>query len=225
MAIIFVTHDLGVAAEIADRVAVMYAGRVVEEGAVGPFMGGPLHPYAQGLLGATVHPGMRGKRLTTIPGAPPGLDGADDLRLRAALRARRARLPRRCAAGAARRPGPDDALHQGARRVMPGVAKPCRNHRVAWRQARRRYGIPMRTITQVAVLAVLAGAGAGWHFYGDRVGLKPPLEMFGLARGRRRVAVAAAGRAVRSASSCSRCASPRWSSASRAWAPCARARR
>ena len=74
MGVIFVTHDLGVAGEIADRVAVMYAGRVVEEAAIGPFMGGPMHPYAQGLLGATVHPSMRGKRLTTIPGAPPSLD-------------------------------------------------------------------------------------------------------------------------------------------------------
>ncbi len=74
MGVIFVTHDLGVAGEIADRVAVMYAGRVVEEGEIGPFMAGPLHPYAQGLLGATVQPGMRGKRLTTIPGAPPSLE-------------------------------------------------------------------------------------------------------------------------------------------------------
>ena len=74
MGVIFVTHDLGVAGEIADRVAVMYAGRVVEEAPIGPFMAGPLHPYAQGLLGATVHPGMRGKRLTTIPGAPPSLE-------------------------------------------------------------------------------------------------------------------------------------------------------
>jgi peptide/nickel transport system ATP-binding protein len=74
MGVIFVTHDLGVAGEIADRVAVMYAGRVVEEGPVAGLMAGPLHPYAQGLLGATVHPGMRGKRLTTIPGAPPLLD-------------------------------------------------------------------------------------------------------------------------------------------------------
>jgi len=74
MGVIFVTHDLGVAGEIADRVAVMYAGRVVEEGPVVPFMRGPLHPYPQGLLGATVHGGMRGKRLTTIPGAPPSLD-------------------------------------------------------------------------------------------------------------------------------------------------------
>ncbi|MDB5416378.1 MAG: oppD [Rubritepida sp.] len=74
MGVIFVTHDLGVAGEIADRVAVMYAGRVVEEGPVAGLMAGPLHPYTQGLLGATVHAGMRGQRLTTIPGAPPTLD-------------------------------------------------------------------------------------------------------------------------------------------------------
>ncbi len=74
MGVVFVTHDLGVAGEIADRVAVMYAGRVVEQGPVGALMAGPLHPYAEGLLGATVHAGMRGKRLTTIPGAPPSLE-------------------------------------------------------------------------------------------------------------------------------------------------------
>ncbi len=74
MGVIFVTHDLGVAGEIADRVAVMYAGLVVEEGPVVALMGGPLHPYPRGLLGATVHGGMRGQRLTTIPGAPPGLE-------------------------------------------------------------------------------------------------------------------------------------------------------
>lgn len=73
MGVIFVTHDLGVAGEIADRIAVMYAGRFVEEGPVGAVMSDPLHPYAQGLLGATVHAGMRGRRLTVIPGAPPDL--------------------------------------------------------------------------------------------------------------------------------------------------------
>jgi peptide/nickel transport system ATP-binding protein len=76
MGVIFVTHDLGVAGEIADRVAVMYAGKVVEEGPVDALMRGPLHPYPRGLLGATVHPGMRGQRLTTIPGAPPSLEVA-----------------------------------------------------------------------------------------------------------------------------------------------------
>ncbi len=74
MGMIFVTHDLGVAGEVADRIAVMYAGRFVEEGPVAAVMKDPLHPYAQGLLGATVHAGARGTRLTTIPGSPPNLE-------------------------------------------------------------------------------------------------------------------------------------------------------
>jgi peptide/nickel transport system ATP-binding protein len=74
MGVIFVTHDLGVAGEIADRVAVMYAGRFVEEGPVAALMNAPLHPYARGLLGATVHEAARGTRLTTIRGAPPNLE-------------------------------------------------------------------------------------------------------------------------------------------------------
>ncbi|SAI70924.1 peptide ABC transporter%2C ATP-binding protein [Bordetella ansorpii] len=74
MAIIFVTHDLGVASEISDRIAVMYAGRIVEQGGVRDILRAPLHPYTQGLLGATVHAGLRGQRLTVIPGAPPRLD-------------------------------------------------------------------------------------------------------------------------------------------------------
>jgi len=74
MGVIFVTHDLGVAGEIADRIAVMYAGRFIEEGPVAALMRQPLHPYARGLLGATVHAGLRGERLTTIPGAPPNLE-------------------------------------------------------------------------------------------------------------------------------------------------------
>ena len=74
MGVIFVTHDLGVAGEIADRIAVMYAGRFIEEGPTRALMQNPLHPYTQCLLGATVNPGMRGKRLITIPGAPPNLE-------------------------------------------------------------------------------------------------------------------------------------------------------
>jgi len=73
MGVIFVTHDLGVAGEIADRVAVMYAGRFVEEGPVAEVMLRPLHPYTQGLMGSTVHAGLRGTRLAAIPGAPPNL--------------------------------------------------------------------------------------------------------------------------------------------------------
>lgn len=73
MGVVFVTHDLGVAGEIADRISVMYAGRMVEAGSTVDVMGGPFHPYAKGLLGATVHAGTRGKRMTTIPGSPPDL--------------------------------------------------------------------------------------------------------------------------------------------------------
>jgi peptide/nickel transport system ATP-binding protein len=73
MATIFVTHDLGVACEIADRVAVMYAGRFVETGSVTDIMDHPRHPYTQGLLRSTVHGGMRGEALDPIPGAPPDL--------------------------------------------------------------------------------------------------------------------------------------------------------
>lgn len=74
MSMIFVTHDVGVAIEIADRTAVMYAGKVIEQGPVEQIMGQPWHPYTQGLLAATVHPGMdRNERLEAIPGSPPQL--------------------------------------------------------------------------------------------------------------------------------------------------------
>jgi peptide/nickel transport system ATP-binding protein len=73
MAMIFVTHDLGVAAEVADEVAVMYAGRIVESGPVGQVLRHPAHPYTQGLMNATVHRGMRGQQLIPIPGQPPDL--------------------------------------------------------------------------------------------------------------------------------------------------------
>ena len=101
MGMIFVTHDLGVAGEVADRIAVMYAGRFVEEGPVAAVMRDPLHPYAQGLLGATVHAGARGTRLTTIPGAPPNLeDPPEGCAFAARCPPYRAGLP----AGGSRRP-------------------------------------------------------------------------------------------------------------------------
>jgi peptide/nickel transport system ATP-binding protein len=71
MAVVFVTHDVGVATEIADRVAVMYGGRFVETGTVGEVMCQRLHPYTAGLLASTVHGGMRGRKLETIGGQPP----------------------------------------------------------------------------------------------------------------------------------------------------------
>jgi len=73
MAMIFVTHDLGVAAEVSHRVAVMYAGRFVETGDVRDVVKRPAHPYTRGLLGSTVHGVGKGTRLATIPGSPPNL--------------------------------------------------------------------------------------------------------------------------------------------------------
>ncbi len=73
LAIIFVTHDVGVAVEIADRVAIMYAGRIVESGAVREILRDPQHPYTQGLLTSTLRKGERGRRLSVIAGAPPDL--------------------------------------------------------------------------------------------------------------------------------------------------------
>ena len=73
MSAVFVTHDLGVAAEICDRIAVMYAGRIVETGLVGDVLRQPKHPYTQALLASTIHGSMRGTRIEGIPGAPPDL--------------------------------------------------------------------------------------------------------------------------------------------------------
>jgi peptide/nickel transport system ATP-binding protein len=74
MSVIFVTHDIGVAIEICDRVAVMYAGQIVEQGRLRDVVRSPAHPYARGLLASTIHGAKRGERLETIPGTPPSLD-------------------------------------------------------------------------------------------------------------------------------------------------------
>ncbi|CDN57453.1 Glutathione ABC transporter, ATP-binding protein GsiA (plasmid) [Neorhizobium galegae bv. officinalis bv. officinalis str. HAMBI 1141] len=73
LSVIFVTHDIGVAAEVADRIAVMYAGRIVEEGRVADIIREPKHPYTKGLLGARVELAHGRDRLITISGAPPDL--------------------------------------------------------------------------------------------------------------------------------------------------------
>lgn len=73
MATIFVTHDLGVACEIADKLAVMYAGRFVETGSVEDVLSRPAHPYTRGLMRSTVHAGQRGVELQPIAGSPPDL--------------------------------------------------------------------------------------------------------------------------------------------------------
>ena len=73
MAVVFVTHDIGVAVEISDRIGVMYAGRFVEEAPVETLIDANAHPYTRGLLASTVHGQRRGELLKTIPGAPPNL--------------------------------------------------------------------------------------------------------------------------------------------------------
>jgi oligopeptide/dipeptide ABC transporter ATP-binding protein len=71
MALVLITHDLGVVADVADRIAVMYAGRVVESGAVRDLYRRPAHPYTQGLLRSVPRVDQKGKELTPIAGSPP----------------------------------------------------------------------------------------------------------------------------------------------------------
>lgn len=74
MAIIFITHDLGVVANVADRVAVMYAGQIVEYGKVNEIFYQPKHPYTWGLLGSMPDLNQSSNEaLYTIPGSPPNL--------------------------------------------------------------------------------------------------------------------------------------------------------
>jgi len=74
LTVIFVTHDIGVAVQVADRIAVMYAGRIVETGPVEEVIAHARHPYTLGLLSTRAHGGrLEGRRLATIPGNPPDL--------------------------------------------------------------------------------------------------------------------------------------------------------
>jgi peptide/nickel transport system ATP-binding protein len=74
LSIIFVTHDIGAAVEVADRVAVMYGGRIVEQAPLAELLNNPQHPYTRVLLGTRPKDGLRkGERLISIPGAPPDL--------------------------------------------------------------------------------------------------------------------------------------------------------
>jgi peptide/nickel transport system ATP-binding protein len=70
-AILLITHNLGIVAEACDRVAVMYAGRIVEQGPVREVFADPQHPYTKALLSSTIS--LRTRELTSIPGAPPDL--------------------------------------------------------------------------------------------------------------------------------------------------------
>jgi peptide/nickel transport system ATP-binding protein len=71
MAVLMITHDLGVVAELCHRVAVIYAGRIVELAPVERIFARPLHPYTRGLLRCLPHPSRFGQPLFSIDGAPP----------------------------------------------------------------------------------------------------------------------------------------------------------
>jgi peptide/nickel transport system ATP-binding protein len=74
MGLVLVTHDMGVAREMADRVAVMYAGRIVEEGAASPVLDAPRHPYTRSLLSSYAGVRHGSRPLPSLPGTPPRLD-------------------------------------------------------------------------------------------------------------------------------------------------------
>lgn len=73
MGLILITHDLGVVADVADRVAVMYAGRIVETGPVHAMYHKPAHPYTEGLMASIPRLDQKGERLNPITGSPPSL--------------------------------------------------------------------------------------------------------------------------------------------------------
>jgi peptide/nickel transport system ATP-binding protein len=72
-ALIWITHDLSVVAGLADRICVMYAGRIVEQGTVDEVLDAPLHPYTHGLIGSVPSRNRRGAALAQIPGMTPAL--------------------------------------------------------------------------------------------------------------------------------------------------------
>lgn len=72
-ALIWITHDLAVVAGLADKISVMYAGRIVESGPTDAVLGAPGHPYTRGLLGSIPGHGRRGERLVQIPGMAPNM--------------------------------------------------------------------------------------------------------------------------------------------------------
>jgi len=73
MGLILITHDMGVVADVADRISVMYAGRVVEEAPVYEIYARPAHPYAKALLESIPRLDMKGQELSVIRGLPPAL--------------------------------------------------------------------------------------------------------------------------------------------------------
>ena len=128
--VMLVTHDMGVIAETADRVAVMYAGRIAEIGPVRDVIKNAQHPYTKGLMGSIPHLGERGGKLTQIDGCDAAPHGHPErLRLQPALHLPRPALPGRAAGSdggrreprrllAARRQGRGRPGWQGRRRCL-----------------------------------------------------------------------------------------------------------
>jgi len=119
-ALIWITHDLAVVAELADRIAVMYAGRIVEAGTVAEVLDHPRHPYTRGLLDSVPDVGVRGRRLAQIDGVAPRLDS------RPAGCAFAPRCPR--ATGSCRELDPPEKAEEGRRTrchypLLPGEAR------------------------------------------------------------------------------------------------------
>ncbi|MFI6229219.1 ABC transporter ATP-binding protein [Micromonospora echinospora] len=73
MALVLITHDMGVVADVADRISVMYAGRVIEEAGVNEIYASPAHPYTKGLLESIPRLDLKGQELSAIKGLPPVL--------------------------------------------------------------------------------------------------------------------------------------------------------
>jgi peptide/nickel transport system ATP-binding protein len=117
-ALVWITHDLSVVAGLADRVCVMYAGRIVEQGTTGQVLDTPAHPYTQGLLDSVPSRNVRGARLKQIPGMTPSLIG---LPPGCAFRERCSRADAECAEAPAMVVATDDPL-RGRRCHHPLVA-------------------------------------------------------------------------------------------------------
>ncbi len=112
MGLILITHDLGVVAEVADRVAVMYAGKLVEAGDLVEVFRNPAHPYTAGLMSSIPRVDRKGRRLEPIPGSPPNL----------------AAIPSGCPFHprcSRRRPQPCDGVVPPLREVAPGRRSAC----------------------------------------------------------------------------------------------------